>query len=835
MSEGERNGRESRPRPPKADLSDPPASGAGADEADEYFRGLSVRMGGLFHLEGEGGPELPERLGPYRVLRFLGEGGMGSVYLACREDREFEMKVALKLLHPYLALGSFRRRFRAERQILADLSHPGIASLIDGGVLPGQVPYLAMEYIEGDPIDQWCDARELSVRNRVRLFLQVLEAVSHAHSRLVIHRDLKPGNILVTFDGKVKLLDFGVATVVKRGAVEADRRIALNLDQAERPLTPTYSSPEELRGEPVSAASDVYSLGVLLHTLLVGAAPSDFEGSSVADLLSPVHDFRVTPPSVSMRRLASVGSAGPGGSPWTAIDAARKRGRSPRGLARELAGDLDLIVEVALHPDPAHRYSSVDQLSEDLKRWLDRLPVRARPPTRRHRLALFVARHRAGAMLGSLAAILLVAITGLSLHWSVELRQFASSLEDERNRAQSEARRADASLGFLQDAFALADPSETGGEDVTARQILETAEQQVYREMGAHPEVQAELLSVMAEVYIRLGLSARAESLADDAIRLRELSVPGDAAGLLRNELQRALAWRNTGRSLEERQEELGRMVEVSRGVHGSMSPETALILRHYGNALRETDTREAAFQESLSIYRSLAGDWRAEIATTLLSSTHGLLPLPDREERIREALRLRIDVLGEDHRQVGTAYSDLALYLEPTDPVAAIGYMQTALEIHRGAAGPHHTTTLTLLNNLAGLHRDQGQWTDAEPLYREVLAARRLLQPDEAVRLAYPKYGLGFVLLEMGGAAEAVPLLAQVEETFGLSDGRGRAAAIGLARGQMAIEAREAAQATARRLQAAAIEAGDTARADAAAELLVELLDGGVMEEVQG
>lgn len=790
-------------------------------EADDYFRALSVRMGGLFHLEGRKESGLPERLGPYRVLRFLGEGGMGSVYLACREDREFEMKVALKLLHPYLALGAFRRRFRAERQILADLSHPGIASLIDGGLLPGQVPYLAMEYIEGEPIDRWCDARELSLGDRIRLFLQVLEAVSHAHSRLVIHRDLKPGNILVTSDGKVKLLDFGVATVLKRGVEKADRWLAMNPGQGGRPLTPTYSSPEELRGEPVSAASDIYSLGVLLHTLLVGAAPSALKGSSVSDLLNPVHDFRVTPPSLAMRRESPVASEGSGASTWTAADVARKRGRSPRGLARELAGDLDLITEVALHPDPARRYSSVDQLSEDLERWLDRLPVRARPPTRRHRLALFVARHRAGAMLGSLAAILLVAITGLSLHWSVELRQFASSLEDERNRAQAEARRADASLGFLLDAFALADPSETGGEDVTAREILETAERQVYREMGAHPEVQAELLTVMAQVYIRLGLSARAESIADDAISLRERLLPGDAAGLLRNRLQRVVAWPNTGRSLEERQDELERLVAESRRVHGSVSPETALILRHYGNALRDADTREAAFQESLSIYRALEGEWRAEIATTLLNSTHGRLPLPDREERVREALRLRLDFLGEDHRQVGSAYSDLALYLEPTDPVAAIGYMQKALDIHRAAAGPHHTATLTIMNNLAGLHRDQGQWTEAEPLYREVLAARRLLQPDEAVRLAYPKYGLGFVLLEMGEAAEAVPLLAQVAETFGLGDGRGRAAGLRLARGQMAIGDRGAGQATARRLQAAAIEAGDTAGAEAAAALL--------------
>ncbi|MET0113393.1 MAG: serine/threonine-protein kinase, partial [Limnospira maxima] len=304
--------------------------------------------------------EPPDVVGPYRVREVLGQGGMGTVYLAEREDRDFRMPVALKVLHPALSTPVFRQRFLSERRILARLSHPGIARLIDGGILPNGTHYLAMEYVEGEDLLTWAEGRALGLRERVELLLQVCRALAYAHRNLVVHRDLKPSNTRVTPEGEVKLLDFGIARVLD--LTEEEEGVTQAHPHAARPMTPAFASPEQRRGEAIGTPSDVYSLGVLLEKLLRGTA------------------------------------AAPGGRPGV--------------LPRTLPSDLRAIHEKATRAEPEARYGSAEEMGADLRRWLEGRPVEARAGSTRYRLGRFLGRHRWAASLAALALLGLVGVAG---------------------------------------------------------------------------------------------------------------------------------------------------------------------------------------------------------------------------------------------------------------------------------------------------------------------------------------------------------------------------------------------------------------------------------------
>jgi non-specific serine/threonine protein kinase/serine/threonine-protein kinase len=326
-------------------------------------------------------------LGPYRVLQRIGSGGMGAVYLAERVDDSFERRVAIKVVRLGFGIEERIARFQRERHILAQLDHPNIARLIDGGTLTGGVPYLVMEYIEGQPIDRSCEERSLPLAARLRLVIKVCAAVNFAHQRLVIHRDIKPNNILVDGEGEPKLLDFGIATILEPTGLEHDQ-----LTRAGSFIvTPDYASPEQVRGELVTTASDVYALGVVLYLLLTGRTPYHVASQAPQEIVRAVCETEAAPPSAAV--LATEGGAPPS--------------HQARRLSRELRGDLDTIVLKALHKDVSRRYSSPARLADDLQRHLDGRPVLARPDTLAYRLNKFVRRNRAGAMLaaGLVAAI----------------------------------------------------------------------------------------------------------------------------------------------------------------------------------------------------------------------------------------------------------------------------------------------------------------------------------------------------------------------------------------------------------------------------------------------
>ena len=345
-----------------------------------------------------GGPMAGRRVGAYRLLREIGQGGMGSVYLAERADAAFQKQVAVKFLRHGLGAEAARRRFHSERQILARLDHPHIARLLDGGTAEGGWPYIVMEYVEGQPIDAYCAERSRSVSERLRLFRSVCAAVGYAHQHLVVHRDLKPSNILVTPAGEPKLLDFGIAKLLDPGPAD----LIVDTATAARPMTPQYASPEQARGEPVTTASDVYSLGVLLYELLTGSRPYQVQGHTPQQVERIICDTEPPKPSAAAPRLG-----------------------------RWLTGDLDNIVGMALRKEPARRYTSVQEFSEDIRRHMENQPVVATSDTFRYRLRKFLRRHRAGVAAATLILITLLGGVTATLWQAREAR---------RQRARAEQR-----------------------------------------------------------------------------------------------------------------------------------------------------------------------------------------------------------------------------------------------------------------------------------------------------------------------------------------------------------------------------------------------------------
>lgn len=446
-----------------------------------------------------GGPAADERVGPYRLLRELGTGGMGAVWLAERADGALTRTVALKL--PRVTWDpDIARRVARERDILAALEHPNIARLYDAGLDAQGRPYLAMEYVDGTPVDAYCRAQRLPLPARVALLLQVAQAVAYAHRRLVVHRDLKPSNILVTADGQVRLLDFGIARLVAPDGAVAEATLAAPA------LTPGYASPEQLRGQALSTATDVYSLGVVAHELLIGVRP--FDHLAERGLMRMQAIAARDPPRPSALLAAAPAAA------------AAERASTPRAWRRQVAGDLDAILLRALARTPEERYPSVEAFAEDLARWRAGRPVAARRPTRGYLLRKFVQRHRLAVAAGSAATLALMASATAALVMGLQARE--------------QAQRAQAARDFLVGLFERADPDLRGGRDATARELLTPAEADAAR---LPPSQRREVLQTVATLWTHFGDLERAA--AAQARLSADLEAQGGEA-LARSRLEQA-------------------------------------------------------------------------------------------------------------------------------------------------------------------------------------------------------------------------------------------------------------------------------------------------------
>jgi len=439
------------------------------------------------------------RVGPYRLVRPLGEGGMAEVWLAERDDGAFKRQVAIKLPYPRPGRETFAARFDRERDILATLRHPHIAGLFDAGVTPEGQAWLALEYVEGQQISIFCDDRRLSVRERVLLFRQVLLAVQHAHANLVIHRDLKPGNILVTPQGEVRLLDFGIAKLLEAQG-DAIEETELTR-QSGRSMTPRYASPEQLMGLPLTTACDVYSLGVVFYELMCGERPYELKVESPAQLEHAI--LEVEPRAMSRRGLVGAN--------------AQARGVSVKALRRQLAPELDAIALRCLEKKASARYASVDAVLADLDRWLAGEAVLARSPGAWYRFWKFTTRHRLAVGL-SVSAVLALAVTAAV---AVVLGM----------QAREESARAGAARDFMLSLFKRADQEKARGADITARELLETGRKDLLTRLAGQPRLQAELLQGIATIQKDMGEYVGADSTYADAAHVyTQLGMSRDAA-----------------------------------------------------------------------------------------------------------------------------------------------------------------------------------------------------------------------------------------------------------------------------------------------------------------
>ncbi len=426
-------------------------------------------------------------VGSYRLVSVLGHGGAGSVYLAERSDRQYSAQVAVKIVESAALHPDMKLRFRAERQILASLNHPNIARLVDAGETENNLPFLVMEYVHGEPVDRYCDKRELGLAARLELFMEICAAVQYAHQSLVVHRDLKPANILVTGDGVPKLLDFGIAKLMDTSPV-VTQAIALTR-MNDRLLTPEYASPEQILGRPVTTVSDVYSLGVVLYELLTGRRPYSVAATSQLELERSICVTDPPRPSAVVRRTVD-GLDTPG---VTAASLAASRSLSPEKLERQLVGDIDAIVMRALRKEAVHRYGSVEQFAADLRRYLANEPVVARQGNWAYYSQRFVRRHAFGV---AASATGIAFLTAFAVMTSIQANRIAA----ERDRATQEGQRAEQVSNFMLDVFAAADPFVSQGKEVTARELLDQASRRISGDLNQQPEVRARLLEAIGTI-----------------------------------------------------------------------------------------------------------------------------------------------------------------------------------------------------------------------------------------------------------------------------------------------------------------------------------------------
>ncbi len=643
---------------------------------------------------------LQREFGPYRATKKIGESSLSTVFLGQRTDDEYQHYVAIKVAKRGFPTEDLEIRFRQERQILADLKHPHIAQVFDGGTTEDGLPYFLMEWIDGLPLIDYCTEHDLDVEERLRLFLSVCEAVEHAHRNLVIHRDLKPTNVLVTKDGVVKLLDFGIAKLI---APNLDLVHPLDTAPGVQLMTPEYASPEQFSGKPLTTASDIYSLGVLLYCLLTQRVPHSAKDKTLAELQNEVCERPPMPPSAAVSDPAKSTSSDP------TIPAA-----TSSALARRLRGDLDVIVLKALHKEPERRYHAVGELIDDINLHLSSQPITARPDALSYRLGKFAKRHRFG--VAASAAFLLALLAG------IVATSYASWVA-QKQRAQAELSRNNAEnvTDFMVGLFEEADPGVSKGADISAREILDRGAAKLVNDLEGQPLQRAHALDAMGRAYHGLGLYEQASDLHE--------------------------------RAVTDRTKALG---EAHHLVADSLVQEARALL-----ALGQSDEAEALAIRASEIYSAeiSPNDPNLSDALNLLAEIYlNAGSLEKANSTYQRAFDLRLTAFGPRHPKVLETLNDLAeVRVHQGRLDEAEEMFLEALDGRRTLQGSNHPETVKVLSNLAVVREAKGDVAGAEQTMREVVETRLALYGEEHLHVALAYSNLGQILLSQGNYAEAL------------------------------------------------------------------------------
>jgi eukaryotic-like serine/threonine-protein kinase len=708
------------------------------DKSIDEIRMSAIMEARSRHMKGE-------VVGRYKIIKEIGYGGMGNVFQAERSDGEFNQKVALKLLRDLLPSAHQVERFRSERQILASLSHGQIARLFDGGVTEKGQPWFAMELVEGQPITTYCDQNKLTVEERLKLFLDVCSAVQYAHRKLVVHRDLKPSNILVTVDCKVKLLDFGIAKVVDEPASGEGSPLTR---QGIFPLTPSYASPEQIKGEAITTASDIYQLGLVLYELLSGSRPYDLTGKSPAGMEQTICE---TEPVAPVQKLVN-GELATNDPEKTAVE----RGIKLPQLRKKLRGDIGTVVMKALRKEPDRRYESAEQFAGDIRRCLAGKPIQAHPDSRLYRAKKFIHRNPAETIA---AAIILILMAGyiVTITWHTQRTQAA--LAD----AEREAEKSEQVVEFLMGMFEAGDPYKSLGDTVTAGVLLERGLNRA-EQLNSQPGVQAQMFEIIGRVYRELGEYEKAWPALDKAITLREGGNAPPGIQTADNYYKMGTVMHHMGR-YRESDNYFNKALEIYREHPEHKSPEYASSLYSMAGfySIRgEFETAEKMHIQALEMRLALLNEVHPDVAESYqgMGNTQYMAGNIDGAFRkLQKALKIYEAVYHDDHPVIAGVKTNLAGPLQKLGyTVEAGSYLETALSINERVFGEHHTQTGISKKALADFYRSQAEYASAEAIYLEL---KNSIEENHPLKRPVVQ-ALANMYMEAGDPERAEPLLRQ-------------------------------------------------------------------------
>ncbi len=698
--------------------------------------------------------DLPQTIGPYRILDVLGEGGMATVYLA-EQSEPVKRRVALKILKAGMDSKQVVARFESERQALAILDHPNIAKIFDGGIAESGRPYFVMEHVKGVPITDYCDDQRVSNKKRIELFIRVCSAVQHAHLKGLIHRDLKPSNILVgVVDGKPqpKIIDFGIAKATTTTLSEA----TLYTRVGQIIGTPAYMSPEQagVTGLDIDTRADIYSLGVVLYELLVGSLPLDLSPNDQAMQMA----LKEKDPPRPSTRFSELGDS--------QVEIARVRSTEPTVLRSQLQGDLDWIVMRAMEKDRTRRYETVNALAMECKRYLDREPVLARPPSPGYLLNRFVQRNKLAVAAGGLAVMAIVAGAGAAG------LGYLRATEAERT-AREEAETASQVADFMVDLFQVSDPGEARGNSITAREVLDRGAAQINEDRDLEPAIRARLLLTIGRVYQELGLYESAaeslqsaleieRSLADDnELRLANVLVEN---GILRSELG----------DFDGARRFYTEALDVRRSVLNEPHVDIVRSLRDIGITYWRQDQLQEALelaQEARRMFDDLGEEHPAidvSLNSNLANVYHHLERYEESEPLQQEILAARYKLLGEDHLQTGFAHDNLAITLDSMGRSdEAEEHYRKALAILIKVYGEGHPEVAQTMMNVAGFLSTKGELDEAEALLLQAKDTFEAVVGPDYYMVADSQYSLATLYLQRQAYDVALALIQQSVATY--------------------------------------------------------------------